>query len=206
MQTVKINGVKRAEFGKKGAKDIRREKLIPCVLYGHKEETVHFSISASDARPLLYTHKSFIVEITIDGEAELAVMREVQFHPVKDYPMHIDFFRVMPGKPVTIDIPVILTGNAEGVKAGGKLSLSRRKLTVSGLSENLPDDIVIDVTSLGLGKAIFVSDLHYEGLTIINPAKTAVCSILTTRQAAAAAEEGEAEGEAAPAEGEAAEA
>lgn len=206
MQTVKINGVKRAEFGKKGAKDIRREKLIPCVLYGHKEETVHFSISASDARPLLYTHKSFIVEITIDGKAELAVMREVQFHPVKDYPMHIDFFRVMPGKPVTIDIPVILTGNAEGVKAGGKLSLSRRKLTVSGLSENLPDDIVIDVTSLGLGKAIFVSDLHYDGLTIINPAKTAVCSILTTRQAAAAAEEGEAEGEAAPAEGEAAEA
>jgi len=206
MQTVKINGVKRAEFGKKGAKDIRREKLIPCVLYGHKEETVHFSISASDARPLLYTHKSFIVEITIDGKAELAVMREVQFHPVKDYPMHIDFFRVMPGKPVTIDIPVILTGNAEGVKAGGKLSLSRRKLTVSGLSENLPDDIVIDVTSLGLGKAIFVSDLHYEGLTIINPAKTAVCSILAPVRPQAAAEEGEAEGEAAPAEGEAAEA
>ncbi len=182
MQTIQIKGVKRENFGKKGAKDIRRENLIPCVLYGNGGETVHFSVEAAEAKKLLYTPKSYIVELNIDGNIEKGVMRETQFHPVKDYCQHIDFYRVVDGKPVSIDVPVAVIGNSEGVKAGGKLKIERRKLTVSGLEENLLDELVIDITELGVGKSINVADLQFEGLTILTPASTPVVSVLATRQ------------------------
>jgi large subunit ribosomal protein L25 len=111
-------------------------------------------------------------------------MRETQFHPVKDYCLHIDFFRVAEGKPVAIEIPVAVVGNSEGVKAGGKLQIARRKLMVSGLEEHLLDELVVDITELGVGKTINVGDLKFEGLTMLNPASTTVVAVLATRATA----------------------
>ena len=180
MKTIQINAVKRDQFGKKAAKAIRREGMIPCVLYGGGE-TVAFSVDPRAIKPLVYTPNSYIVELNIDGKTEPVVLRETQFHPVREEILHMDFYRIADGKPVSIAIPVRLTGNAEGVKVGGKLVLSARKLTVSALVENLPDEIVVDVTTLGVGKTIFVGDLQFENLKFVTPATTAVCAVRVTR-------------------------
>lgn len=180
MKTVSVKAVKREDFGKKAAKSVRREGLVPCVLCGNGE-SVNFSIDPREVKPLIYTPNSYIVEIDFDGKKELAVLREVQFHPVREQILHIDFFRIAAGKPVAIAIPVRLSGNAEGVKVGGKLVLSARKLVVSALVENLPDEIVVDVTSLGVGKTIFVGDLKFDNLKFVTPATTAVCAVRVTR-------------------------
>ena len=180
MKTIEIKAAKRDVFGKKASKSSRREGLIPCAIYGGGE-TVHFTIDAKDVKPLIYSPNSYIVNFDIDGRKETGVMREVQFHPVREQILHIDFYRVQPGKAVAIDIPVRLTGNSEGVKAGGKLVLSKRKLRVSGLVENLPDELVIDITNLGVGKSIFVGDLKFDNLTLLTPATTAVCAVRVTR-------------------------
>lgn len=137
MQILKIEATPRADFGKKASRTIRREGQVPCVLYGGGE-TVSFSVEVKALKPLIYTPNSYIVELTIDGKTEQAVMREVQFHPVREEILHIDFYRVQEGKPVAISIPVRLTGNAEGVKVGGKLVLSTRKIFVSGMVDKLP--------------------------------------------------------------------
>ncbi len=187
METIKINGCKRAEFGKKGTKNVRREGLIPAVIYGGHDEPVHFAINEKDVKPLLFTPNSYIVEFDIEGRKETAVMREVQFHPVKDYPMHMDFYRVIPGKPVAIDVPIRIVGNSEGVKLGGKLTVQKRKLRISGLVENLPDYLEIDITNLAIGKSIFVGDLKYDNLTLLTPATTSVCAVIMTRAARGAA-------------------
>lgn len=139
-------------------------------------ETLHLSINAKEVKPLIYTPNAYIVELDVDGTKVPAVMREVQFHPVKEEVLHIDFYRVQSGKPVAIDIPVKLVGNSEGVKLGGKLAQSKRKLRVSGMVENLPDELTVDITNLGIGKSIFVGDLQYDNLTLLTPATTAVCA------------------------------
>ncbi len=140
MKTIAVKATKRADFGKKAAKAVRREGLVPCVLCGNGE-TVSFSVDPREIKPLIYTPNSYIVEFDFDGKTEKAVLREAQFHPVREEILHLDFYRIAAGKPVSIAIPVRLTGNAEGVKVGGKLALSARKLTVSALVENLPDEI-----------------------------------------------------------------
>ena len=173
MKTISVKAVKRSDFGKKAAKAVRREGMVPCVLCGNGE-TETFSVDPREIKPLIYTPNSYIV----------------QFHPVREEILHLDFFRIADGKPVSIAIPVRLTGNAEGVKVGGKLTLSARKLVVSALVENLPDEIVVDVTTLGVGKTIFVGDLSIENLKFVTPASTAVCAVRVTRasRGAAAAE------------------
>lgn len=191
MKTISVKAVKRADFGKKAAKAIRREGMVPCVLCGNGE-TETFSVDPREIKPLIYTPNSYIVEFDIEGKKELAVLREAQFHPVREEILHLDFFRIADGKPVSIAIPVRLTGNAEGVKVGGKLTLSARKLVVSALVENLPDEIVVDVTTLGLGKSIFVGDLKYDHITILTPATTAICAVKMTRAARGAAAAAEA--------------
>lgn len=187
METIQIHGVKRENFGKKGSKDVRRNGLIPAIVYGGSEEAVHFALDEKELKPLLYTPNSYIVELDIDGTKQLAVLREVQFHPVKDNPIHIDFFRVLPGKPVAIDVPIRIVGNSEGVKLGGKLTVQKRKLRVSGLVEYLPDYLEIDITNLNIGKSIFVGDLTYDNLTLLTPATTSVCAVIMTRAARGAA-------------------
>jgi large subunit ribosomal protein L25 len=180
MQILKIETTPRADYGKKASRAMRREGQVPCVLYGGGE-TVTFSVDKKAVKPLIYTPNSYIVELTINGKVEQAVMREVQFHPVREEILHIDFYRVQEGKPISINIPVRLTGNAEGVKVGGKLVLSTRKLYVSGMVDKLPDEIVVDVTSLGVGKTIFVGDLKSDDLKYLTPATTAVCAVRVTR-------------------------
>ena len=185
MQTIQINGTARNDFGKKFAKAARREGQVPCIVYGGGEE-IAFSVDAKELGQLIYTPNSYIIEINIDGKIVKAVMREVQFHPVREQILHVDFYRIQEGKPVAVNVPVRLTGNAEGVKIGGKLALSARKLTVKGLVEFIPDEIVVDVTPLKVGQTIFVGDLQHENLTFMTPATTAVCAVRVTRASRAA--------------------
>ena len=180
MKTLQIEAVKRDLYGKKAAKAVRREGLIPCVLNG-AGESITFAVDTKAVKPLIYSPSSYIVELTLDGKTYQAVMRETQFHPVREEILHIDFYLVQPNKPVAIAVPVRLTGNAEGVKVGGKLVLSARKLVVSARVEDLPDEIVVDVTPLGVGKTVFVGDLTYDGLKVLTPATTAVCAVRVTR-------------------------
>lgn len=192
MKTLEIKGTPRTEFGKKGTNAVRRAGNVPCVIYGGGE-TIHFSVPTPEFKQLIYTPHSYIVDFDIDGKKEKAVMREVQYHPVSGDVLHVDFYRVDESKPVAIDLPVHLFGNSEGVKLGGKLILSKRKLRVSALVKDLPDTVEIDVTELGLGKSIFVGDVHIPGLDILTPASTAICAVRMTRAArgaqAAAAKE-----------------
>jgi large subunit ribosomal protein L25 len=192
MKTLELQAEKRDVFGKKEAKRLHHAEMIPCVLYGNGD-TVHFALDVKAVKPLIYSPNSYVVHLDIAGKNEIAVMREVQYHPVREQILHIDFYRAVPGKEVAIDIPVRLTGNAAGVKLGGKLSLSKRQLRVKGILEQLPDELVIDVTDLELGKSVFVGDLKYDNLTILTPASTAICAVKMTRAArgaAAAAEAG----------------
>ena len=180
MKTIQLKAAARAEYGKKAAKAARREGLIPCVIYGGGEN-VAFAIDAKSVKPLIYTPNSYIVELDIDGKIEKAVLRDVQYHPVREEILHIDFYRVQEGKPVSIAVPVRLSGTAEGVKVGGKLALSARKLVVSALVENLPDELVVDVTPLNVGQTIFVGDLKFDNLQFVSPATQAVCAVRVTR-------------------------
>lgn len=191
METIKISAVKRDVFGKKESKSIRKNGMVPCTIYGNGE-TVHFAVEAKALKPLIYTPQSYLVEFDVEGKTEVGVMREVQYHPVNDNILHIDFYHVIPGQPIAIDIPVKLVGISEGVRQGGKLSLSKRKLRVSADMEHLPDAIEVDVTSLGLGKSIFVGDLKFDHLTLLTPATTAICAVKMTRAARGAAAAAEA--------------
>ena len=180
MKSIVIEGSARADFGKKATSKLRNEEMVPCVIYGGGE-TVHFSVSERKLKQLLYTPNSYIVEFDIYGQKEIGVMRETQFHPVTDKILHIDFQRVVAGKPVTIAVPVRLEGNSKGVKLGGKLQLKSRKLTISAMVENLPDELVVDVTELDLGKMISVGELNFENIKILTPAVTPVCAVKATR-------------------------
>ncbi len=190
MKILNLKAVKREKDAAgnflKDSKQLRREGQVPCVIYGGGDN-ISFSVDAKDLKPLIYTPNSFIVEFDIDGNKEKAVLRETQFHPVKDEVLHVDFYRVIAGKPIAIDVPVKLEGIAEGVKQGGKLSLSKRKLRVLALEENLPDELKIDVSGLELGKSIFVNDIHIDGLQILTPGTTAICAVRMTRAARGAA-------------------
>lgn len=188
MKTLEIKATKRTDFGKKGTKALRKEERVPCVINGEGQSQA-FSISEKVLKELIYTPNSYIINFDIEGEKVTGVMREVQYHPVREEVLHIDFYKVVPGKPVAVDIPVRLTGNSEGVKMGGKLMLSKRKLHVQAEMNNLPDEIVVDVTELGLGKTVFVEDLkdQYTDLLFLTPATTAICAVKMTRAARGAA-------------------
>ena len=188
MKEFQLNGTKRADFGKKAAKLLRKQELIPCNLYGNGEN-VTFSVALADVRKLIYTPDTMVVDLAVDGKKTKAVVKELQFHPVTEALLHIDFLEITDKKPVTVEIPVQLTGHAEGVKAGGKLALGMRKLKVKGLYPKFPDRMVIDVTSLGLGKKIQVADLHFEGLEMMNAKNMIVAQVKATRASAAAAKE-----------------
>ncbi len=192
MKTIQLAAKMRSDFGKKGTKAVRKQERIPAVIYG-QGEPVSFSLDVKDVKPLIYSPASYIVEFDIEGKKERGVMREVQFHPVEEQILHMDFYRVDDKKPVTIDIPVRITGNSEGVKMGGKLVQNKRKLAVNGMVKDLPDELTVDITNLGIGKTIFVGDVSFPGLRLLNPASTAICAVRVTRAAAAAAAQAAAE-------------
>ena len=190
MKTFELTGTPRSEYGKKAAKSLRKENLVPCNLYGNGEN-VTFVVSVDDVRKLIYTPDTMVVALTIGEITKMAVIKELQFHPVSEELFHIDFLEVTEQKPVTVAIPVQLTGHAEGVKAGGKLALEMKKLKVNGIYTQIPNRVEIDVTSLGLGKKLYVGAVAMEeGLKLMNPADACVAQVKATRasqQAAAAA-------------------
>ena len=190
MKTFELTGTPRSEYGKKAAKSFRKENLVPCNLYGNGEN-VTFVVSVDDVRTLIYTPDTMVVALTIGETTKMAVIKELQFHPVSEELFHIDFLEVTEQKPVTVAIPVQLTGHAEGVKAGGKLALEMKKLKVNGIYTQIPNRVEIDVTSLGLGKKLYVGAVAMEeGLKLMNPADACVAQVKATRasqQAAAAA-------------------
>ena len=197
MKEISVSGQKRATTGKKASKELRKEGLVPCNLYGEKKgenglpEALAFAIPAAQLRKAVYTPHVYVVNLTIDGEAHKAVMKELQFHPTTDALLHIDFFEVSETKPITIGIPVKLTGHAQGVRDGGRLSQAVRKLNVTAPYKQIPEELQIDVTELKLGKAIKVAELNFEGLEIATPAQVVVCSVKATRASRSAAAAGE---------------
>lgn len=191
MKTIKLNGQPRTGLGKKDSKTLRKQELVPCVLYGNKAENTNFVLVDKELKGLIYSPSSYIVEVCIDEKIHKCILKDIQFHPVSDKILHIDFLNVDESKPVAIEIPVEITGHSEGVKQGGKLQVLSRKLKVSALIKDLPDELMVDITNLQLGKSISVSDLSYDKLEILTPASKIICSVKVTRAAmgAAAAEE-----------------
>ena len=197
MREITINGQKREATGKKASKTMRKEGLVPCNLYGEKKdgkglpEAVAFSVPFTEIRKAVYTPHVYIVTINLDGTPHKAIIKELQFHPTTDALLHADFYEVTDSKPITVGIPVKLNGLAQGVREGGKLNLSIRKIDVTAPYGKIPEILDIDVTNLGLGKSIKVGELSFEGLTLATPAQVIVCSVKETRaskSAAAAAE------------------
>jgi large subunit ribosomal protein L25 len=188
MQTIEIKATKRESLGKTATKELRKSGGVPSVIYGGKD-VVHFHAAENELRKLINTPNVYLIKLNIDGTVYDAVIKDLQFHPVSDSLLHIDFLHLAEGKPVIIEIPVKLEGLAEGVKAGGKLTLEQRKLRVKGLAKDLPDVLKINISSLGLGKGIQVGALSFPNLELLNAKNSVVVSVKLTRAARAAAQQ-----------------
>lgn len=188
MKQLEFVGKKRITGRKADVKSVRKEERVPCVIYGAGVENTSFSVDEKALKALTHTPYSYIVNMDIEGSKHLCILKDIQYHPVTDRPLHVDFLAIDPAKPVVISVPVSITGNSEGVRQGGKFELATRKLKVSGLIDKLPDEIVVDITTLGLGGQINAGDLNFEGYQIVSPKGTLVCSVRATRNSAAAAE------------------
>lgn len=199
MKEINVIGQTRKETGKKASKELRKEGLIPCNLYGElkdengKPQAVSFTVPMNELRKIVYTPHIYVINLVIDGVNHTSIMKELQFHPVTDALLHIDFYEVNDQKPITIGIPVKLTGLAQGVRDGGRMNLSVRKLNVTAKYQDIPEHLDIDVTALKIGKSIKVGDLHFYGLELATSKDVVVCSIKATRKSAAAANSDNAE-------------
>jgi large subunit ribosomal protein L25 len=211
MKVFQLSAQPRTDLGKKAAKALRQQNMIPAVLNGGKIIDLPFAgtlkagekiveigngkglittdlvVTNEAVRKLIYTPEIFAIELEINGEKRMAVLKDLQFHPVKDNILHIDLLEVFPEKPVTIEVPVKLEGHAEGVKAGGKLTLSMKKLKVRAPYTAIPERLIINVDSLGLGKTLQVGELNFEGLELVNAKNAVVCAVQLTRAARGAA-------------------
>ena len=189
MKEISLTGKKRTEVGKKASKLMRKEGMIPCNLYGEAKgenglpEALAFMIPMTELRKVVYTPHIYVINLDIEGEAHTAILKELQFHPVTDALLHVDFYEINEEKDITIGIPVKLTGLAQGVRDGGRMNLSIRKIDVTAPYQSIPEHLDIDVTSLRLGKSIKVGDLSFEGLELSTPKEVVVCSVKMTRQA-----------------------
>ncbi|NDV57094.1 50S ribosomal protein L25/general stress protein Ctc [Bacteroides sp. 519] len=187
MKSIEVKGTARtiAERSSEQAralKSIRKEKSVPCVIYGGKEN-IHFTVTNDNLRNLIYTPDIYLVNLDIDGKKITAILKDIQFHPVKDTILHVDFLEVFDNKPIVIEVPVKLEGLAEGVKAGGKLTLQSRKLKVKALYAHVPEQLTVNVASLGLGKSIQVKELSFDNLELLNAKDSVVCTVKLTRAA-----------------------
>lgn len=215
MKTYQLNAKPRTDLGKKAAKTLRKESLIPVILNGGEVVDVPFKgkledgqkvikineankgvlvtdlvVNADDIRKLIYTPDIFAIELNINGKTKNAILKDLQFHPVSDELLHIDLLEVNDKKPVMVEVPVKLEGHAEGVKAGGKLSLSMKKIKVKAIYKNIPERVVINVDNLELGKTLQIGDLHFEGLELMNAKNAVVCAVQLTRAARGAQAKG----------------
>lgn len=193
MKSIDIKGSVRTATGKKATKLARKEGLVPCNLYGEARGennlpvALSFTVTTSGLRNLVYTPDIYSVNLDIDGKKYTAVMRELQFHPVTDQLLHVDFYEVTPEKPIVMEVPIKLNGLAEGVRAGGKLAANVRKLKIRAPYTQIPERLNIDVTNLGLGKTIKAGELQFEGLELVTSPSVVVCQVKMTRSAMSAA-------------------
>jgi large subunit ribosomal protein L25 len=201
MKSIDLKVTVREDLGKKNSVRLRKQGLVPCVLYGGAENR-HFYTDEKSFKDLIYTNKVYVVNIEVDGKKFPALIREKQFHPVSEHLLHVDFQEVVPQKKVVVSLPVEITGNSIGIKAGGKLRQRKRYIKVRGLVEKLPDSIVIDITDLDIGNSVMAGDLKYEDFEIIEPSYSLIVGVISSRQAMKGTEV--ADGSAPAAEGEAA--
>ena len=192
MKSVSINGIARVNLGKKFAKQLRKEDNVPCVIYGGKDEPVHFYAHENEFRKIIYTPNVYLIDIIIGDQKLQTIIRDIQFHPVTDKILHIDFLKVFDDKKVQINIPVVILGNSIGVRNGGRLALNMRRVMVEAFAKDLPETIEIDITELRIGNSIRITDLSIEGIDFLNNSNDVVVAVKTAR-AAIADEELEAE-------------
>ena len=191
MKSIEVKGTartiaERSSDQARALKAIRNDNGVPCVLYGGGEN-IHFTVPAEGLRNLVYTPHIYVVDLIIDGKKVNAILKDIQFHPVKDNILHVDFYQIDEAKPIVMEVPVQLEGLAEGVKAGGKLVLQMRKLKVKALYNIIPEKLIVNVSHLGLGKTVKVGELSYEGLELLNAKEAVVCAVKLTRAARGAA-------------------
>ncbi|QEC52481.1 large subunit ribosomal protein L25 [Anseongella ginsenosidimutans] len=192
MKSIAISGSARQNVGKRDAKQLRYEGKVPCVLYGG-EEQYHFAASAADLRDLIYTPEAMFVDLDIEGKQFRASMKDIQFHPVSDQVLHVDFLQLFEDKPVKMEIPVKVTGVSPGVRSGGKLTQNFRKLKVKGLPKDMVDNIEVDISSLEVGDAIRVQDIKAGNLELLNSMENTIVKVDQSRATRSAAQAGEAE-------------
>jgi large subunit ribosomal protein L25 len=182
MKTIEIKGSFRTELGKKSSKELRKSGNVPCVIYG-KEKNIHFFAHENSFKNLVYTAAAHLVKLNIDDKEYKAVLKDMQFHPVKDNILHADFVEIHDNKPVVINIPIKVSGDSVGVIAGGKLSIKRRTLKVKGLADDLPEALPINITDLKIHEGIKVGELSYDKIELLDPKKSMVLTIATSRVA-----------------------
>ncbi len=185
MKSLKITGSSRTVVGKKESKKLRAEGKVPCVVYGG-EEPIHFCAEVSEFKKAVYTPNAYLIDLEIEGKTYKSIMQDIQYHPVDDSILHVDFLQVSDEKPVKIEVPVKVSGYAKGMRSGGKLKLNLRRLKVKALAKDLPDSINLDITELELGQSIKVADIEVENLEFLNAKSIPVASIVVTRAARAA--------------------
>jgi len=183
MKTFDLKVSLRKSTGKKDAKSLRKNKQVPCVLYGGKEN-IHFHAEERAFKDLVYTHHVYVVNLDIEGKNHLAVMKEIQFHPVTDALNHVDFVEVAAKQPIIIELPVEITGNSVGIRAGGKLRQRKRYVKVKGLIEKLPDSLAIDISDLDIGNSILAGDLSFANVQILESPRALVVGVISARAAA----------------------
>ncbi|MDL2262569.1 50S ribosomal protein L25/general stress protein Ctc [Bacteroidales bacterium OttesenSCG-928-I21] len=188
MKHFEVSAFLRTDLGKKATKKVRKEESIPCVLYGGTE-TVHFYTPQSAVRKLIYTPEVMFADIIIDGKKYTSIVKDIQFHPVSDKILHIDFYEVDSDKQIKIGIPIKITGSSPGVKAGGKLKQNMRKITVKGIMSNIPDIFTIDISKLKIGQSIRVRDLTSDTLEFVDPKTNVILTVSSARGAAAVVSE-----------------
>ena len=192
MQHFELKGTTRQVGNKAVIKAFRRQGLVPCNLYGLDiKENILFTVDAKELKALTDTPKAYIVDLVLDGakKAQTAVLHELQWHPVTDACLHVDFLAVDDKKPIAISVPLVIEGHAKGVQQGGKFYQNARSLRVSALMKNLPDEVTVDITSLGLDKRIKAGDIEMKNVTVVSDKDTIICGVKTTRNVTAAAAE-----------------
>ena len=182
MKSITIQGTKRENVGKKSTKALRDAELVPCVVYGG-DQPLHFSTEEKSFKNLVYTPEAHTVVIELDGKKIEAVLQAIQFHPITDKILHVDFYQLSADKPVVMSVPVRITGRSKGVVAGGALRQSFRKLTLKAIPANLPDEIVIDVTPLKIGNKLYVGDIKNDAYTFLHPDNAVIVAVKMSRNA-----------------------